>query len=521
MKTSPQQRMSPLRPDSDYTILGTEATLQGLTAPSSPGPVDDPWLNAAKMVAHPPACLRRLASLSLMTVAFQYEEARVSLSRIVWIACVAGGVALAADSAAVTFNKDVLPVLQKNCQSCHRPGEVAPMSLMNYSDARPWAKAIKTAVVSGKMPPWFADAKVGHFKNNRMLSAADIQTLTAWADNGAPEGDAKDKPAALAFESGWNIKPDVIVEMPKPFQLPASGTINYKFVLVKTNFDRDMWIESAEMRPGNNEVLHHGKVWVRPPGSHWLENAIPGEAYESETQRDIIGRNGAEEGNDILGKFNPGLGAQNFNVEGSAKFLPKGSDLVFELHYTTNGKPTSDASKIGLVLAKNAPQRRYFFHAGPTATNLSIPARDGNAEVVSELTLDQEAKLVYAQPHMHLRGKDFELRVIYPTGETETVLKGLWNFEWQMGYELEKPLLLPKGTRLVAISHFDNSANNRFNPDPAVRVVWGPQNWDEMSNVFIGVTFDVKIAPESVFRRSGPSLLPRGPSGPTLVTLVR
>jgi len=122
---------------------------------------------------------------------------------------------------------------------------------------------------------------------------------------------------------------------------------------------------------------------------------------------------------------------------------------------------------------------------------------------------------------MHLRGKDFELRVIYPTGETETVLKGLWNFEWQMGYELEKPLLLPKGTRLVAISHFDNSANNRFNPDPSMRVVWGPQNWDEMSNVFIGVTFDVKIAPESVFRRSGPSLLPRGPSGPTLVTLVR
>src|SRR5207247_800138 len=135
----------------------------------------------------------------------------------------------------------------------------------------------------------------------------------------------------------------------------------------------------------------------------------------------------------------------------------------------------------------------YFFNAGPTATNLSIPARDGNAEVVSELTLEQEAKLVYAQPHMHLRGKDFELRVIYPTGETQTVLKGQWNFEWQMGYELGKPLLLPKGSRLVAISHFDNSANNRFNPDPNTRVVWGPQNWDEMSNVFIGVTFDVNI----------------------------
>jgi mono/diheme cytochrome c family protein len=434
-------------------------------------------------------------------------------------ACVAGGAAVAADSAPVTFNKDVLPVLQKHCQNCHRPGEVAPMSLLTYSDARPWAKAIKNAVVSGKMPPWFADPKVGHFKNVRMLTPAEIQTLSAWADNGAPEGDAKDKPAPLTFHDGWNIKPDIIVEMPKPFELPATGTINYKYVVVKTNFDRDMWIEAAEMRPGDPAVLHHGKVWVRPPGSRWMEKAIPGEAYEMETQRDIIGRNAVEEGNDILGKFNPGLGAQNFNVEGAAKFLPKGSDLIFELHYTTSGKPTRDASKVGLVLAKNPPQRRYYYHAGPTATNLSIPPRDGNAEVVSELTVDQEVKLVYAQPHMHLRGKDFELRVIYPTGETETVLKGVWNFEWQLGYELGKPLLLPKGSRLVAVTHFDNSANNRFNPDPNARVVWGPQNWDEMSNVFIGVTFDAKVAPETVFRRSGVSLLPRGQAGPTLAAL--
>ena len=162
------------------------------------------------------------------------------------------------------------------------------------------------------------------------------------------------------------------------------------------------------------KVLHHGKVWVRPPGSRWLENAEPGEAYENETQREIIGRNGAEEGNDILGKFNPGLGAQSFDVNGSAKFVPKGSDLVFELHYTTSGQATQDASKIGLVLAKNPPQTRYFFHAGPTAINLAIPPGDGNAEVVSELTLAQEAKLVYAQPHMHLRGKDFELRAHFP-----------------------------------------------------------------------------------------------------------
>ena len=273
---------------------------------------------------------------------------------------------------------------------------------------------------------------------------------------------------------------------------------------------------------GQREVLHHGKVWVRPPGSHWMENAVPGEAYENETQRAIIGINSGEEGNDILGKFNPGLGAQNFDVEGSAKFVPKGSDLVFELHYTTTGKgPTSDVSKIGLVLAKNPPARRYYFNPGPTALNLAIPARDGNAEVVGEITVQQEMKLAYAQPHMHLRGKDFELRLVYPTGETETVLKGDWNFDWQMGYEFAKPIVMPKGTRMIEIMHFDNSANNRFNPDPAKTVIWGPQNWDEMSNVFIGVTFDAKIDPDTVFTRSGYSLLPRGTSGPTLVSATK
>jgi hypothetical protein len=280
-----------------------------------------------------------------------------------------------------------------------------------------------------------------------------------------------------------------------------------------------MWVSSAEMRPSNPKVLHHGKVWVRPPGSRWLENAENGEAYENETQREIIGRNGAEEGNDILGKYNPGLGAQSFDINGSAKFVPKGSDLVFELHYTTMGQATQDASKIGLVLAKSPPLTRYFFNAGPTASNLAIPAGDGNAEVVSELTLAQEAKLVYAQPHMHLRGKDFELRLVFPTGEIQTVLKAKWDFEWQMGYEMAKPIDMPKGTRMIGISHFDNSANNRFNPDPAKEIVWGPQNWDEMSNCFIGVIIPTDTKPESVFKRSGPSLLPRGHSGPTLAAL--
>jgi hypothetical protein len=307
--------------------------------------------------------------------------------------------------------------------------------------------------------------------------------------------------------------------MPKAFELPARGTINYKYILVKTNFKEDMWVTAAEMRPGDPAVLHHGKVWVRPPGSTWMENAVPGEAYETETQRNILGKNAIEEGNDILGKFNPGLGAQRFDQEGAAKFIPKGSDLVFELHYTTSGKPASDVSKVGFVLAKNPPNTRYYFHAGPTALNLAIPANDGKAEVVSEITFGENAKLVYAQPHMHLRGKDFELRVVMPNGESTTVLKGDWNFEWQMGYQYAEPIALPKGSKLRLISHFDNSKANRFNPDPETKVVWGPQNWDEMSNCFIGVLFDRSTSPDKVFLRSGPSLLPRGDYGPTLASL--
>ena len=415
----------------------------------------------------------------------------------------------------VTFDKDVLPILQKNCQGCHRPGEVAPMSLLTYSEARPWAKAIKVAVVTQKMPPWFADPHYGHFQNERRLSQKDLDTLVAWVDQGAVEGNPKDAPPPLTFQEGWNIKPDIVIRMPKPFHLLAKGTIDYQYILVKGNFDQDLWVTSAEMRPGNPRVLHHGKVWVRPPGSHWMENAVPGEAYSTG-----MGRNLTSEGNDILGKFNPGLGAQSFDFNDTAKFIPKGSDLVFELHYTAIGEPTEDASELGLVLAKHPPSERFFLSAGPTALNLSIPAGDHDAEVVSEVTVGADGvELAYAQPHMHLRGKDFELRAIYPTGEMETLFKGKFDFDWQLGYNYAKPIPLPKGTRLIGISHFDNSVNNKYNPDPTKEVHWGPQNWDEMSNCFVGLIFPLDTKPEDVFHRSGPSLLPRGKSGPTLSEL--
>jgi hypothetical protein len=417
-----------------------------------------------------------------------------------------------------TFQKDVLPIFQNHCQGCHRPGEIAPMSLLSYTDARPWAKAMKAAVVTEKMPPWFADPNFGHFANDRRLSAAEIATLSSWADNGAPEGDKKDAPPPKTFPDGWNIKPDMIIEMPTDFQVKATGTINYQNILVKANFPEDTWVVAAEMRPGNARVVHHMRAIVRPPGSTWLAKAIPGQAYEEGSEA----MGGAKDGTDLLGKYNPGLGAQNFDVDGAAKFVPKGSDIVFNIHYTSIGTPQTDRSKVGLVFAKAPPKKRFWMSPGnPAAFNLVIPAGDSNAEVVSEVTVGvDDAKLVYIQPHMHLRGKDYEVRVTYPSGETETVFKGKWNFDWQVGYQLAKPMLLPKGTRILTIAHYDNSANNKFNPDPTKDVLWGDQNWDEMQSGFFGLVFDVKTDPAKVFQASGPSLLPRGKSGPTLASVT-
>src|SRR5712691_7030708 len=370
-----------------------------------------------------------------------------------------GIAALAASNTTVTFNKDVLPVLQRNCQACHRPGEVAPMSLINYTDARPWAKAIKAAVVTQKMPPWFADPKVGHYADERRLSEAEIATLVAWADNGAPEGDAKDKPAPLTFTDGWNLKPDLIVEMPTEFHVPATGAVEYQYMKVKANFPEDVWVAAAEMRPGNSKVVHHGEVWVLPPGSKWMADAVPGVAYPQSKMPKV-----GQDDIDILGKFNPGLGSQTFEFGDSAKFVPRGSDLVFEIHYTAIGTPQTDRTKVGIVFAKGPHVTRYFTSYGPTARNLVIAPGDNNAEVVSESTTTADMRLVYAQPHMHLRGKDYELRAIFPNGESQTLFRSNWDFNWQLGYVFTTPIDLPTGTRLIGISHFDNSAANRFNP---------------------------------------------------------
>jgi hypothetical protein len=271
-------------------------------------------------------------------------------------------------------------------------------------------------------------------------------------------------------------------------------------------------VVAAENRPGNPKVVHHEKVWVRPPGSKWMAKAVPGEAYDRKNNPDVMGRQtveAQEDETDILGKFNPGLGAQDFSIDGAAKFVPKGSDLVFEVHYTADGQPETYISEIGLTLSKTPPEsRRYYFTSGPSAGNLVIPANDGNAEVVAEATIGLDnVKLVNMQPHMHLRGKDMEVRAIYPTGEMQTLLKTRFDFNWQEGYTFKQPMQLPKGTRVISILHYDNSVNNPYNPDPAQEVHWGEQNWEEMGNLFVGVTINKNDDPEKIFHKSGPSLL--------------
>jgi hypothetical protein len=431
-------------------------------------------------------------------------------------------VALAAAAApngpVVTFNRDVLPVLQKQCQECHRPGEVAPISFLSYQETRPWAKAIKAAVLTKKMPPWFADPSVGHFRNERKLSDAEIKTLVSWADNGALEGDAKDKPAPVQFASGWSIgKPDIIVEMPRDIHIDAQGQMDQANVLVKVNFPRDMWVKAAEVRPGNPKVVHHMKAWVRPPGSEMMKDAPEGELYRP--QRGGAGRGvaaaaaGATPGarpmfgegvsQDMLAKFNPGVNAQEFTIGDAAKFIPAGSDIVFECHYVPSGKPETDRSRVGIVLASAPPEKRYLTVTGINSnTSFVIPAGNPNYEVKAGITIANDVQLVWIQPHMHMRAINYELKAIYPSGESEVVLRTpRYDFNWQLGYELAKPLFLPKGTRLETVAHYDNSPNNPYNPNPNVDVRYGPQSTDEMAASFLGIIFDAKMDPATIFPR--------------------
>ena len=419
--------------------------------------------------------------------------------------------ALAAD-AQVTFNKDVLPILQRNCQVCHRPGEIGPMSFLTYETTRPWAKAIKVAVASKKMPPWFADPAFGHFSNERRLTDAEIAILTDWADAGAPEGDAKDKPVPVDFTTGWNIRPDLVFKLPKPYQVPAKGTIEYTYITVSEPFKEDTWVMAGEIRPSLRSNVHHVIANVRPKGSKWMTEAQVGsEPYAPGPSRneDLIKANGGNPAvldNEFLVGYVPGMEAQRFDLDDSAKLIPAGADIVFELHYTTNGTAGEDLTMVGLELAKTPP-KRLFMSLTAAQTNLHIAPGDPNAEAKATLTFGQPVDFVYMQPHMHLRGKDMKIDAVYPTGAKETLLSvPRYDFNWQIVYYEKTPLRFPRGTTLELTAHWDNSAANKWNPDPTATVRWGDQSWQEMLAAPLAVIVDRSVDPKTVVMRGNPAL---------------
>jgi hypothetical protein len=412
------------------------------------------------------------------------------------VACTLAATAAPKATNQLTFYRDVLPVLQNNCQTCHRSGEAAPMAFTTYKETRPWAKAIREAVASKRMPPWFADPHVGKFGNDRSLSQKDIETLVTWADSGALEGNPKDAPAPREFVQGWNIgRPDYMIEMPIEFDVPASGTIEYTYFVIPTNLAEDKWVQMAEVRPGNRKVVHHVIAFVREPGSKWLQDAKPGEPFVP--KKDGGESRGGGFGGEFLVGYAPGYPAERF-APGQAKRVKAGSDIVLQMHYTAEGKSQKDRTRVGFIFSTEPPKERVYTLAAGN-TKFTIPAGADNHRVEAKITLHEDTTLVSLLPHMHLRGKAFEYRLVYPTGETQDLLRvPRYDFNWQLTYVPEKPIVLPKGSRIECTAWYDNSPNNKFNPDPKSEVRFGDQSWEEMMFGFFNVSFDPGINPRDI-----------------------
>jgi hypothetical protein len=406
---------------------------------------------------------------------------------------------IAQASSGATFTGAVAAIFQERCQICHRPGEAAPFSLLTYRDARPWAKAIKAAVLMRKMPPWFADPRVGKFSNDASLRQSEIDAIVRWADAGAPEGDPKDLPPPRRFAEGWAIPaPDAVIELPAPFEIPAKGTIEYQHILIPAPFQTDRWVQFAEARPTDRAHVHHIIAFIREPGSQWLKDAQPGIPFVPKKEENDKNVDTSELPSDFLVGYAPGQPPERF-TPGQAKLIRAGSDIILQVHYTTDGKASRDRSRIGLVFAKAPPDKRVFTLSA-TNGKFRIPAGAPNYRTDAEFELGSAVTLYGLHPHMHGRGKDFEYRVKLPTGEKRTLLNvPNYRATWQLWYDLAEPLPLPKGATIECTAHFDNSANNPLNPDPTKEVTWGDQSWEEMMVGFFNVVFDARMPLKSLF----------------------
>ncbi|HVX10008.1 MAG TPA: redoxin domain-containing protein [Pirellulales bacterium] len=387
--------------------------------------------------------------------------ADVSVAETEPVGCHIGRTARKPPQGDITYAKHVAPILQKHCVVCHRPGQVAPFSLTQYHEVSSWAETIREAVDADRMPPWHANPEFGHFSNDSRLSADEKRVVDEWVENGLPEGDPADLPPPPQYSGDWSIpEPDLVVNMPEPFNVPAKGTVPYKFFRTDISFDEDRWVIGAEGRPGNRAVVHHMLLFFVPPGTKQISPEMPFF--------------------NVLGAYVPGL-PTGLLPTGIARRIPAGSKLAFQLHYTPNGSEQVDQSSVGLVFtdAKNVKKSlevnmalNFLFRIPPGAKDYRVEASHRFAEDTLLFTL---------QPHMHLRGKAFRFDAIYPDGSTETLLDvPRYDFNWQMTYALAEPKRLPEGTTLHCLAAFDNSAENRVNPDPGATVRWGDQTWEEM-----------------------------------------
>jgi hypothetical protein len=440
------------------------------------------------------------------------------------------GLALIARSAAsgklpVTFNKDVAPILFKSCAECHRPGEAAPFSLLSYKEARPWAKSIREQVVSRQMPPWHADPHIGAWANDRRLSQVEIDKITAWVDGGAQEGAAKDFPPAPQFVEGWRIgKPDLVLTMPEEFTLEASGPDEYQYFEIPLNFTEDRYVLKAEARPGNRKIVHHIIAFIVPPAKGDQPKLSEEELAKLRAQAEkeaIFYKEGflqrvksdAPIYNDGCVTKSGGLGVRRdgsgqeavvtalagFAPESSGDLfetgigikIPAGSKIRLEIHYSkVAGKVEKDRSSVGVIFAKELP-RQLAVTRGIGNTYFQIPPGAEHHRVTGCWTAQENIHLYSLTPHMHYRGAAMEYKVFYPDGREEVLLDvPNYSFSWQTTYVPRQPIAIPKGTRFLITGYFDNSAKNKFNPDPTQTVRFGQPTYDEMMIGFINYTVD-------------------------------